>query len=113
MNINIRLLYLYLFSFVGLLIVVIGSIQLVNLGIKTFIFKDADRYEVVAEPLKSDVGMQVQESTAEAQARQDREMSRQRQRQLADAVAMIVVGAPVYVYHWKTIQKDAQKPTLQ
>lgn len=43
MKIDLRLLYLYLFSFVGLFIVVIGSIQLVNLGIKTFVFKEADK----------------------------------------------------------------------
>jgi hypothetical protein len=45
MKFSIRLLYLYLFSFVGLLIVVIGGIQMVDLGIKTFVFKDADKYE--------------------------------------------------------------------
>jgi len=40
---NIRTLYLYLFSFVGLLILIIGSIQLIDLGLKVFIFTDADR----------------------------------------------------------------------
>lgn len=104
MKINLRLLYLYLFSFVGLLIVVIGSIQLVNLGIKTFILKEADIYEI--GPMTK-VDGQVNETKEEADARQKREVGRQRQRDLANAVAMIAVGAPLYLYHWKIIQKES------
>jgi len=102
MKINLRLLYLYLFSFVGLLIVVIGSISLVNLGIKTFVFKEADKYEI--SPIIKIDG-QVYESKEEQEARQNREMTRNRQRELANAVAMIFVGAPLYIYHWHIIQK--------
>ena len=47
MNINIRLIYLYLFAFVGLFTVVIGSVRMVDLGLKIFVFKDADKYEYV------------------------------------------------------------------
>ena len=39
MKFSLRLLYLYLFSFVGLLITVIGSIQIIDLGLKTYVFK--------------------------------------------------------------------------
>lgn len=104
MKINLRLLYLYLFSFVGLFIIVIGSIQLVNLGIKTFIFKEADKYEV--GPVMKIDG-QVPESKEEQEARQSREMTRNRQRELANAIAMISVGAPLYLYHWRIIQKES------
>lgn len=104
MKINLRLLYLYLFSFVGLLIVVIGSIQLVNLGIKTFILKEADIYEI--GPVMKIEG-QVSETKEEMQLRQEKELSRQRQRDLANAVAMIAVGAPLYLYHWRIIQKES------
>jgi hypothetical protein len=38
------------------------------------------------------------------QVRQDRETARNRQRELAGALAMLAVGLPVYLYHWKTIQ---------
>lgn len=95
---------MYLFSFVGLLIVVIGSIQLVNLGIKTLILKEADIYEI--GPVMK-VDGQESETKEEMQARQKREMGRQRQRELANAVAMIMVGAPLYLYHWRIIQKES------
>ena len=104
MKINLRLLYLYLFSFVGLLIVVFGSIQLVNLGIKTFVFKDVDKYEI--GPMMKIEG-QVQESKEDQEARQSREMTRNRQRELANTIAMISIGAPLYLYHWRIIQNES------
>lgn len=104
MKFNLRLLYLYLFSFVGLLIVVIGSIQMVNLGLKTFIFKDVDKYEIYPSyPIK---GEEQVESPEVISARQDREATRQRQRDLINSVSMIVVGLPLYIYHWKLIAKE-------
>ncbi len=102
MKLNLRLLYLYLFSFVGLLIVVFGSISMVNIGLKTFVFKEADVYEIypsMVEPGKV-TNIEVEK------ARQLRDVSRQRQRDFAQAVSMIIVGLPLYVYHWKTIQKE-------
>ena len=105
MKINLRLLYLYLFSFVGLLVVVIGSINLVNIGLKTFVFKNADSFEAYPVALvKTDV--EPQPSMEEQQAWQERENQRQKERDLTQAIAMIVVGAPLYFYHWKTIQKE-------
>lgn len=100
---NIRLLYLYLFSFVGLLIVVIGSIQIVDLGLKVFVFKNADTYEY-ARPLMKEEGIIYDEE--EQKQIQERETMRNRQRQLSNSLAMIVVGVPLYWYHWKTIGKE-------
>ena len=40
----IRKIYLYLFSLIGLVLVVIGCVQLVNLGLKAYIFTAADQY---------------------------------------------------------------------
>lgn len=108
MKLNIRLLYLYLFSFVGLLIIVIGSVNMVNLGFKTFIFKDADRYEIYPVSISPKVEGEPQISIEEQTARQDRDLARQRQRDFSNAVAMIIVGTPLYLYHWKTIQKESK-----
>ena len=40
----IRKIYLYLFSLIGLVLVVIGCVQLVNLGLKAYVFTAADQY---------------------------------------------------------------------
>lgn len=106
MKFNIRVFYLYLFSFVGLLIVVIGSVRMVDLGLKFFVFKDADRYEYFSTPI-DEKGAIPDESKLREQAM--REQSRNRQREFSSAFAMIVVGLPLYFYHWKTIQKENNK----
>jgi len=110
---NIRTLYLYLFSFVGLLILIIGSIQLIDLGFKVFIFTDADRYEFYPpEYLKNDSSPLSEEEIAkqqQAQEIQQRELARQRQRQLSTSLSMILVGTPIYLYHWTTISKESRR----
>lgn len=103
MKMNLRLLYLYLFSFVGLLIVVIGGIRITDLALKTFVFKDADKYEIY-ESFDKDGAPQI--SIEEQKTRQERDSKRQKQRELSGALSMIVIGVPLYLYHWKIIQKN-------
>jgi hypothetical protein len=103
MKINVRLIYLYLFSFVGLLTVVIGSVRLVDLGLKVFVFPDADRYEFTSPKIPGEPSP-VNEEEMKMQAARDQ--TRNRQRDLSNSIAMIAVGLPLYLYHWKTIQKE-------
>lgn len=114
MKINIRILYLYLFSFVGLLIVVVSSISLVNLGMRTFIFRDADRYEVVPQAVPQDKSVPVvpTESVADQEARQNRDIARQHERDLASAVSGLIVGIPLYIYHWNKIKNEKSEEVL-
>mgnify|MGYP001338025467 CR=1 FL=1 len=99
MKINIRLIYLYLFSFIGLLVVVIGAIKMVDLGMKVFVFKDADRYEYTM-PEMSDEERKLVKVNAE------KDTKRNREREFSNSLAMIIVGLPLYLYHWKTIKKE-------
>lgn len=78
---------------------------MVDLGIKTFIFKDADKYEIYQSIEKDGV---VEISIEEQQARQERELKRQKQRELSGALSMMVIGLPLYLYHWKIIQKNKE-----
>ncbi len=102
MKFSIRLLYLYLFSFVGLLISIIGSIQLVDLGIKSYVFRVSE-YTYYADPVVSE---KQTISPEEMEKRNKEEQTNQRKRQLSNSIAMILVGVPVYLYHWKTIKKE-------
>ena len=108
---NIRLLYLYLFAFIGLLICVIGAVQLVDLGLTVLVFPDSDNYEYYA-PLRdpgSDVGDEDLDALeAEQAAIAARQQTRQRQSQLITSLSMLVVGAPLYVYHWRIISRENQ-----
>lgn len=104
MKFSIRLLYLYLFSFIGLLIIVIGTINLVDLGLRQFVFTQSDY--VYVEPINKEVEGVISEESRKQQMQADR--TAQKQRQLSNAIAMIIVGAPLYAYHWKIIKKEGK-----
>ena len=103
MKFNLRLLYLYLFSFVGLLITIIGSIQLLDLALKTYVFKVTE-YSYYPEPVKLDGEMVVDQE--ELARRNQEEQNSQRKRQFSNSLAMLLVATPVYLYHWATIKKE-------
>src|SRR3989344_9378333 len=114
----VRKIYLYLFSLVGLVLVVIGGVRLVGLGLKAYIFTEADRYYaypvsrpkiaplprvISEEPLSDEL---VEPSQEEIDAYEAKQRTSNRQREAAEAIAMILVGAPLYFYHWRVVQKD-------
>ncbi len=102
MKFNIRLLYLYLFAFVGLFTTIIGSVQLVDLGLKVYVFKVSNRVYYPEPTLEG----KPQLSVEEMDERNEAEETNQRKRQMSNSLAMIIVGTPVYLYHWKTIKKE-------
>lgn len=109
-TISIRKVYLYLFALIGLVISVIGAVQLVNLGLKSFIFQDADmqyaypmeRKVVPGEATSTVVGP----SQEELGAFNEKQRRSQRQRESANALAMLIIGIPLYAYHWRVIKKE-------
>jgi len=105
MKINLRLLYLYLFSFVGLLITVIGSIQIVDLTLKTYFFKVSEYSSYPLMPIKGEDGARTI-SVEEQQEQQAVEAVNQQKRQFSTSLAMIAVGSPLYLYHWTMIKKE-------
>jgi len=111
----IRKIYLYLFSLIGLVLVVIGCVQLVNLGLKAFIFTSADQYYSypVAAPVSpadknASITIPAQPTDAQMKAYQDQQTKSQRESTAAEALAMIIVGVPLYLYHWRVIKKDKE-----
>lgn len=105
MKFSLRLLYLYLFSFVGLIITVIGGIQIVDLTLKTYVFKVTE-YSYYPEPAPVEPGGK-QVNMVDQEYRNKIEQANQRKRQLSNSLAMIMIGTPLYLYHWKTIKKEA------
>ena len=109
---NIRSLYLYLFSFIGLLIAVIGTVQIVDLVLTVYVFDEADRYEYrLRAPLEPGNNLDPEkqaEYEEELREQNERDVLRQRQRQLSGSISMILVGVPLYLYHWRIISREAK-----
>ena len=105
--------YLYLVSLISLVIIVVAGIMLLNLVLKTYIFKAADRpyrypyncSESVVEPMAK-----VQECDEEFVKKQEEAEKQnhkaQKQREAAQAIAMILVATPVFIGHWRLARRE-------
>lgn len=112
MNLSwIKKVYLYLVSLISLVILVIASIMLINLAIKTWLFPKADlNYYTYCPSIaeKTPQGEEItqpRECTDEQYAKDMR--TAQKQQDAAQAMAMIIVASPVFYYHWKLARKEA------
>lgn len=124
----IRQIYLYAVSIISLFIVVFSTGQLFNIALKTWVFKLADRpygsceygdpnYSgpYPAKPVMTDDrGTTAPELTTEEKAEQkakcEKNLAEQRsadkQRELVSALSMLIVGIPVFIFHFKIVQRE-------
>lgn len=114
---KLKLIYLYIFSCVGLVLVIIGSVSFINLGLKTYVFKKADAPIIYPGPKTTRI---ITDQTGkekfveEEQTKEDLELQEkrekeyrtsQRQRDAAQALAFIIIGLPIYLYHWNLVRR--------
>lgn len=134
----IRTLYLYLFALLGLILITIGSVQLAGLGLRAWVFTEADaemRIRYVNEPMQmaspdrivpllTDTTMEPETREALRQWAEDyrrmREQKEQidpvkshRQRQAAGSLALLLVGVPLYLYHWRTVRRERERAPVR
>lgn len=108
----IRRFYLYLFTGVGLVMTLMGCVGFVNLGLRIFIFTESDRYVEYARPMPSpDLVATTTDLVAEKQKQEEYhrlEASRRRQSDAANSLALLIIGLPLYLYHWSVINKEKE-----
>jgi hypothetical protein len=123
----IRSIYLYVAAFVGLVLLTVGGVRLVDMALKATIFTAAEqelrlasppmppptqiRRPALAELTEEEREawqrwMEEQERWREQEAKIDR-VAAQRQRTTASSLAMIIVGLPLYLYHWRLIRRES------
>jgi len=132
----VRTIYLYLFTIVGLALLVAGSVRFIDMGLKTFVFIRADEAQriqqkfyggmPIAAPLtKMETAQDDTKLTDEERAtlkqwladyktwQEDSAkidyVASDRQREASGNLAMILVGLPLYLYHWTTIKREIKK----
>lgn len=130
----VKTIYFYLFALIGLVMVVVASVQLFNLGLKTFVLKEADKEQYIyrAQPTmpyfneKSMTALTQDKNLTEddrqavkrwlADYKQWEETSKKidyvkasRQRDAALSLSLIFVGLPLFFFHWSVIRKDKQE----
>jgi hypothetical protein len=111
---DIRRIYLYLVSFATLMMMIVGTVQIIQAVVDFTVKQPREfapksvRYEELSKNTKltkAEIEKQIKEEEAMEQERQ----RYWRIRRLIDNLALIVVAAPVYVYHWRKIQRAEAK----
>lgn len=130
----VRTIYLYLFALVGLTLLVIGGVRFVDMGLKAFIFTKADeeqrlnyaqpsspypieKFQNIAQSPEMTITLTESEKTTFQMWLVDYEnwkkrrdaidpILSQRQRDASFNLAMIIVGLPLYFFHWRIIKRE-------
>ncbi|MFA6410394.1 MAG: hypothetical protein WCW26_02345 [Candidatus Buchananbacteria bacterium] len=139
----IRTIYLYLFALIGLAMVTVGAAKGVDLGLKVWVFTQAEadlNYNKYMMPpaltvatetknveelkacadkceLTADQKKALENWTADYKNWQDQQTqlskvdykTQSQQREAASALSLIIVGLPLWLYHWTVIKKDQKK----
>ena len=126
----IRTIYLYTFSLLGLVLLTIGGTQILDLALKASVFKKADdEQRIFARQLptpafRPDMERWASDSTlTDAERAAVREwlaeyenwrtanakldpVVAQRQRTASTSLSLILVGLPLYFFHWRLIRRS-------
>ena len=131
----IRLVYLYLVGLIGLVVFLIGGIGLVNMGFQALLHVDTNSYynspkdvctgrlgspyygsvksvPAPATPATPDVkpvdvnSQEFKDCVKEEDDRAAKQASNDRRREIALALAQLILGAPIWLYLWRVIQRD-------
>lgn len=110
--------YLYLVSLIALVMLIVACVSLINLGLRAWVFKQADNTTynyscpmVPATPTNSanstsDSSTNVGCDTATQQQQAHAQLVSSRETESARDIALIIVGLPVFFYHWRLVRKE-------
>ncbi|MBU1146106.1 hypothetical protein KKD80_00975 [Patescibacteria group bacterium] len=132
---SIRTVYFYLIALIALMMIVWGTVDLANLGLTTWVFKNADRaddwsppapYYMTAEvkmgetaercaekcDLTESEQLQIQNWLVDYKNWQDQQgdlkIARKQKNAVRD-ISMLVVAIPLFLWHWKMISRETRE----
>ena len=129
----IRTIYLYLFALVGLALLTAGAVRFVDMGLRALVFTKADEMQRLYQmmppvmpyslerlgELQEGEGLSEEERAAikrwladykdweERRSKIDPVIA-SRHRDASVNLAMILVGLPLYLYHWRIIGRETR-----
>jgi len=118
----IKTIYFYTVSLIGLMMIAFSVADLVNLGLKTWVFPKADLNEykeppcavmIIKDPNLKETEEQFQTRIKQCEEGRMNEAEARAIRNQRDAVrdiSFLVVGIPLFLYHWITIRKEKEAP---
>ena len=135
----VRTIYLYIFALLGLVLLIIGSVNFLNMGLKAFIFTQADeesriiskqmavpfpisKIENIQQDIKEGKNVCFSENEKadieswladynnwkESMSKID-PITARRHQDASLNLSMILIGLPLYLYHWRIIKKETEE----
>jgi len=134
----VRTIYLYIFALLGLVLLIIGGVNFLNMGLKAFIFTQAEEeqrllYKEMPVPFSIS---RVEELEKEIEAGEEVSLSEEekisienwladyniwkenrakidpvttrRHRDASLNLSLILIGLPLYLYHWQIIKRETE-----
>jgi hypothetical protein len=128
----VRTVYLYTMALLGLVLLTIGGVRILDLGLKAFVFTQAEHEERLSMrqppmPMMLERLERIDRGEEPDLTSQERALVRQwlqeyerwkeqadrvdpitsrRQRTASSALALILIGLPLYGYHWRVIRRE-------
>lgn len=115
----IRSIYFYAVSIIALFMLVFSAVDLINLGLKTWVFTNADPmysrcipgsnslYAVPAAPTDKTVPTGPTQEQCDLQNKQNEEnIARQNQSSAVRDFSLLVVALPLFLFHFRIVQKE-------
>lgn len=119
---TIKSIYFYLVSFVALMMIAFSSADLINTTLKTWVFTKADDYYMYSSktncqalpapttnpgtttPTKEQVIADCEQQNEIITKEQEANRTATRQNSIIRDISMIVVGAPLFLIHWRIVR---------
>lgn len=130
----VRTIYLYLFALLGLVLLTIGGVRFLDMGLKAFVFTKAEEEQrlmykqppYVSYPLQRIEQLQDEEELSEEEKSTIKQwladykdwkerrskidyVTTRRHRDASLNLALILIGLPLYFYHWGIIKRELKK----
>ena len=136
----IRTIYLYLFTLIGLGLLIYGGISFINMGLRIFVFTATDEQERIMHlqpPMPWGIPEQTIEDIKEKTEKEEKiclseeekvaiegwtanfrnweerrieisPVTARRHREASTNLSVILIGLPLYLYHWHIIKKETK-----
>ncbi|MFA5086557.1 MAG: hypothetical protein WC468_03170 [Candidatus Paceibacterota bacterium] len=129
----VRTIYLYTVALISLVFLAVGTGNLINTTLKAYIFTEAEKNEysrctsypyfvssIDAEAVKKNTQITEDQKTQIDNMLKEYEnwkkentgdvcIKAERQKKMLDAVTMILIALPLYVFHWRMARKEKQE----
>jgi hypothetical protein len=106
---KLRNVYLYLVSFVSLMMIIIGVIFTVQ-NITDVIFPTNYYYESIAIDKTGNLSEEDKKIYEENQKINEENSKINSKKSVAKSIAVVIVALPTFVYHWRKVEKEKDGP---